>query len=86
MKTKLKKFLRKVNIIHHTCEGLVGKRHKFCHRAVIGILIMIAGVAIFKTIGHHENIIVSACGELFGLSLHGVGLIPFVEFLLEEIE
>ena len=86
MKKKLKNFLRKINIIRHTCDGLVGKKHKFFHRACIGIVVMVVGVVIVKTIGHSANILVSACGDLVGLSLHGIGLIPFVEALLEDIE
>lgn len=85
MKLKLKKFLRKINIIHHTCDGLIGKRHKFLHRACVGIVVMVVGVIIVKTLGHSANMLIAACGDLVGLSLHGIGLIPFVEALLEDI-
>ena len=79
----MKKLLRKLNIIHHTCDMLVGKDHKFLYRAIIGIVIMAVGVLIVKTIGYGDEPYTALAGYVIGHGLHGIGLIPFVEAIVE---
>lgn len=72
----------KVNIVRPLCRNLVGQNHGFHHRAGVGI--MICGVVIAKTVGHNEQEVVALLGDTLGYGLHGIGLIPFVEHLLED--
>jgi len=79
----MRKLLRKINIIHHTCDILAGDKHKFIHRAIVGIIVMVVGVVIFKTLGYHDTPSIAIFSSVVGHSIHGIGLIPFVEYLLE---
>jgi hypothetical protein len=75
----------KLNIVRPICANLVGKDHGFHHRAVVGVCIMLFGVVIAKTIGHNEQEVIAVLGDTLGYGLHGMGLIPFVEALVEEV-
>ena len=79
----MKKLLRKINIIRHACDFLAGDNHKFLHRAIVGVIVMTVGVIIFKTLGYHDTLSIAVAGSVVGHSIHGIGLIPFVEYLLE---
>lgn len=74
----------KLNIVRTICTNLVGKHHSFHHRAIVGVCVMLTGVVVAKSVGHHEVQIVALLGDTLGYGLHGVGLIPFVEHLLED--
>ena len=78
----LKTTLRKINVVHGVCNHIVGKNHAFVHRAVGGVVVMIGGVLIAKTLGHHPEFYLATIGDVLGYGLHGVGLIPFVEEVL----
>ena len=73
-----------LNVVRPICRNLVGQHHGFAHRAVVGVGIMLLGVVLAKTIGHHEYAIIALLGDTLGYGLHGIGLIPFVEHLLED--
>jgi hypothetical protein len=75
----------KLNIVRPICSNLVGKNHEFHHRALVGVCIMIFGVIIAKTVGHNEQEIIAILGDTLGYGLHGMGLIPFVEALVEDV-
>lgn len=79
---KLGQAIRKINIFHPLCRGVFGAQHVFLHRAVFGIVIMVCGVLIAKTLGHHPEFVLSVVGDAIGYGLHGIGLIPFVEEIL----
>lgn len=79
----MKKFLAKINIARHVCSCLAGKKHHFRLRAFVGIMVMVVGAIIMKMIGHNDHLGIAITGDIVGLGLHGVGLIPFVEFILE---
>lgn len=76
----------RVNIVRPICNNLVGKHHTFRHRLVTGIVVMVVGVVIAKTVGHSENELVAILGDGLGYGLHGLGLTPIVEAMLETFE
>jgi hypothetical protein len=73
----------KLNFPRIVCNNLIGKHHAFHHRAGVGAIIMICGVVIAKSLGHHEYEAVALIGDTLGYGLHGIGLIPFVEALVD---
>lgn len=82
----MKKLLHRLNLPRYICNILVDKKHCLCHRYFVGILVMMCGVVIAKTIGHHPTHYIALVGDTLGYGLHGIGLIPFVETLLEGAE
>ena len=80
---KIRKVLKRLHLAKFLCNRLVGKEHKFHMRAIVGIAIMVVGVFIVKNFGHSPDILVAVAGDCVGLGLHGIGLIPFVELLLD---
>lgn len=72
----------RVNIVRPMCDSLVGKHHTFLHRALAGIAIMLIGVVIAKTLGHADHHAVAIVGDAIGYGLHGIGLIPFAEAIV----
>jgi len=80
----MKVFIRKVNLVRPLCNKLIGKEHEFHHRAMGGIAIMLVGVVVAKYLGHTPMEGVNIIGETVGFGLHGIGLSPFLESLLEE--
>jgi hypothetical protein len=85
MKT-LQASLNKVNVIHKACDVLAGEHHHPILRFAFGIVVMLCGVYIAKTIGHHHTEIIAFAGDTVGYGIHGVGLIPFVEAILKAVD
>lgn len=79
---KLVDAIRRINVMHPVCKTVFGANHHFAHRAVFGVGIMIGGVVVAKTLGHHPEFHLAVIGDTLGYGLHGVGLIPFVEEIL----
>ena len=78
-----KKVLHTVNVPKHICHHCLGKEHTHKHRMVVGTMVMVIGVGIAQA-GHHvEPYIISFTMDLTGYAVHGLGLAPFVEKLLE---
>lgn len=74
--------IKKVNIPKKVCHVLVGEEHKFIHRAVVGICIMVIGAGVAHAGGHSGSVFLAISGDTVGFGMHGIGLIPFVEALL----
>jgi hypothetical protein len=72
-------------ILKYCKEALVGKSTSFHHKAITGVVLMILGVVVAKSLGHNEELIIAVLGDASGYSLHGIGLIPFVEKILAEV-
>lgn len=75
--------VRKVNVITPVAKTLFGPKHKFQHRACIGVIVMAFGVTIAKTAGHMEPLALAVIGDMIGYGVHGLGLVPFLEKLIE---
>jgi hypothetical protein len=77
----MKKYLNLPAIV---AEHLVGSQHKEHHRMLSGLAIMGVGVSIAKS-GHyfHTDVIIYLV-DLVGYGVHGIGLVPFVEHILEK--
>lgn len=72
-----------LNVPRMICQALIGKGHQTHHRIAVGGAIMCTGVLIAQ--GGHlvEVVIFKATLDLIGYTLHGVGIVPFLEWLLE---
>lgn len=74
-----KDILEKANIPKIICVHLIGEEHSVHHRMGVGVITMAIGVVIAKsTSGIY---FVQFAGELLGYLIHGIGSIPFVEWL-----
>jgi hypothetical protein len=82
----LKVSLNKINFVHHACDTLASKNHHILVRLLFGICVMLTGVYIAKTLGHHPVEAVAMAGDTVGYGIHGIGLIPFVEKILSAVE
>lgn len=72
-----------INIPRLICQSLIGKSHETHHRIAVGGFLMCTGVLIAQG-GHLVEIVVfKATLDLVGYTLHGVGIVPFLEWLLE---
>lgn len=73
----MKAVLRAVNLPRAIAKALLGKDHSERHRIVAGIFVMAVGVLV-----SHIEVAHLLC-ETVGFGLHGLGLVPFVEGLLD---
>lgn len=70
------------NVARPICDHLLNHDHTHAHRMVVGVMVMSVGVCIAKAAGHHEIELVAYLGDGIGYGIHGLGLTPFVEYLL----
>jgi hypothetical protein len=75
----------KVNLAKLVATHLVGKQHSHTHRIMVGLCFIIIGVVI------GEYLVVIIPGTLFhilasgfGYTLHGFGVIPIINKILDE--
>lgn len=73
-----------VNLPRIICQHMLGKDHKVHHRMTAGVTLMFIGVMIAQ--GGHlvEIVVIKATIDLIGYSFHGLGLVPFLEWLMEQ--
>lgn len=76
----------KLNITVPICKALFGKNHHYGHRMAVGFAVMVVGVGIAKAAGHATALPIAVIGDLIGYAVHGLGLTPFLEKLLETFE
>jgi hypothetical protein len=78
---KVKAKIRKIDPIKAVGDHLMGPTHCSAHRLASGVVIMILGVLISKiSIG---GIIVHLLVDVGGYGLHGIGLIPFADHMID---
>jgi len=73
---------KSANVARPICDHLLNHDHTHAHRMAVGVMVMTVGVFIAKAAGHHEIEIVAYLGDGIGYAIHGLGLTPFVEYLL----
>ncbi len=78
--------VRRYNVFHPVCSLLFGKHHKASHRMVVGFIVAAGGVYLAKYTGHFESELVHYLGDGVGYGLHGMGLVPFIEYITEAVE
>jgi len=72
-----------INLPRAICRHLIGKDHQAHHRMAAGATLMVFGVMVAQS-GHLvEVVVIKATIDLIGYSFHGLGLVPFLEWLLE---
>lgn len=76
--------VRRINVTHFICDNLLGKDHSHGHRMGFGIILMGVGVYVSKLFGEIEFAVVHYATDVVGYAIHGLGLTPFVELLLEK--
>ena len=84
MKRHLKIAIRNVDIVRPLCNKLIGRDHASHHRITVGVAIIIGGVIISKTLGHVHFFPVAVVFDALGYGLHGIGLVPIIEYLFED--
>ena len=86
MRIRVLKVLRRVNVVRTACDHMMGPNHSTVHRILAGGVVMLVGVVLAKYAGHHEVVVVQYVGDLVGYGIHGLGLTPIAEVLLEDVE
>ena len=80
----MKRAIHFVNIPRHICRALIGEHHTHGHRMVAGAVLMTLGVTVSHVAGGTGILLVVYAGDLLGYAIHGIGVVPFLDFLLEE--
>lgn len=81
---RIKKILPKIDITRLVCEHLVGEEHSKTHRFTVGVVIMSMGVGLTKVVFIFEPALIHFIGDVLGYGFHGIGAIPFVEYLISK--
>ena len=68
---------------HYVCHQTIGRDHTPHHRMIAGILIMSVGVVIAKSANSFDAHWVHYVLDGVGYGVHGLGLTPFIESLME---
>lgn len=77
IKIKISRIVHKIDVSRHISNHLVGHNHTHVHRKIVGIFIIIIGYTIMKIVLIVDYMFIHILGELIGISIHGIGLIPF---------
>lgn len=72
-----------INVIRPICSVVLGKNHSTTHRLAAGFIVAAIGVVIAKHAGAFGNEYIEHIGDGVGYALHGLGLVPFIEYLAE---
>ncbi len=84
MRIKTLHIIRVANLPRRICIQLLGHHHDKRHRMVAGFLVMMAGVGVAKGAVFVSYEVVKYMMDLLGYGIHGLGLTPFIEALLED--
>lgn len=78
--------LRVANLPREICRHTVGHDHSTLHRLVCGMGVMGFGVvfAMIPTLAEIHALFAHMGFELVGFAIHGLGAVPYIEWLLEE--
>lgn len=71
-----------LNLPRHLCRAALGKDHTVAHRMAAGTVIMVGGVVLSKTTV--PGLDLHLFFDLVGYLIHGIGAVPFVEYLIAE--
>jgi hypothetical protein len=74
-----------VNVPRYVCRTLIGEHHTHAHRMVAGGTMMAGGVLLSHMAAEPHILLLTLAGDLVGYAIHGMGLVPFLDFLLEEL-
>lgn len=74
--------LHLANLPREVCLHLIGPQHKPHHRMIAGAVIMVAGVLIAKSAEHFHAFPAHVALDLVGYMIHGLGAVPYIEWLL----
>lgn len=75
--------VRTFNLIAHLCHAALGPDHHPAVRYSAGAGIMCIGVAIAKFGGQIHVFHIHFFADLVGYGVHGLGLVPFIEKVIE---
>lgn len=75
------RIIRVINLPRKAAQWAIGKEHTASHRMVAGAVIAVVGVGVAKL--PVEQAAAHYFCDLFGYALHGVGIIPYAEWLIE---
>jgi len=84
---KTREALKKLNVARPICDALLGRKHSQAHRIMVGVAIMILGVAVGKLFQHacsHEALL--TLGDALAGAIHGLGLTPVLEAIAAKFE
>lgn len=86
LKSKTIRTIDKVNFVKKIFTQVFGQNHSTTHRIIAGLFLIVGGVIISKTIGHHDIFAVQIFGDGLGYGLHGIGLVPIIDALVATLE
>jgi hypothetical protein len=75
-----------LNIPQLICNHVIGKEHKIQHRVTVGTAMMLVGVAISRCGNGVTFLVLHWCIEAFGSFVHGIGVVPWIEYFSQSIE
>lgn len=76
--------IRFIDLPRAICHHAIGRDHTLSHRMVAGGVIMAIGVSIAQAAGYFEMHLMHYVLDLCGYAVHGLGCVPYIEYLLEE--
>lgn len=86
MTSKTLFFIRCINLPHHVCEHLLGKKHTLKHRLIVGFFVMGSGVMFTKLTGFVDSHVAHVMIDIVGWGIHGLGFTPYLETVVRGFE
>lgn len=86
MRTIIVTKLQIINLPRSLCQWLVGEEHKISHRMFAGMTVMAVGVGIAKSAHATEVVPLQFSLDLTGYLIHGLGAVPFIDWLITKKE
>lgn len=75
--------IKRLNIVGHACRFAFGEDHPLWARLLSGGTIAATGVLVAKIGGEIHVFHFHFIADYFGYALHGLGITPFIEWVLE---
>ena len=80
------KNLKEINISKNICNHFLGENHTASHRMFCGFGVMIVGVLVSHISSESSIIFIKIMGDLSGYAIHGLGVLPYAEYLTSLIK